>query len=116
MIRVGRTAPLTLRPFLSNIVFKLGIIFRSTFVSVQLCHISNKLRYLLKTIRNIFIPSSIYSYSIGHILERKFFCLGSQGSKVKKVNLRNSEQLLRVVFLTFGGQNKPFKIFQSCMK
>ena len=106
MIRVGRTAPLTLRPFLSNIVFKLGIIFRSTFVSVQLCHISNKLRYLLKTIRNIFIPSSIYSYSIGHILERKFFCLGSQGSKVKKVDLRNSEQLLRVVFSTFCEQKK----------
>ena len=34
-----------------------------------------------------FIPSSIYSWSIGHILEHKFFCLGrlgSQGSKEKK--------------------------------
>ena len=49
-------------------------------------------------------PSSIYSWSIGHILEHKFFCLGrlgSQGSKGKKVDLRNSEQLLRVVFSTF---------------
>ena len=33
------------------------------------------------------IPSSIYSWSIGHILENEFFCLGrlgSQGSKEKK--------------------------------
>jgi hypothetical protein len=30
--------------------------------------------------------------------------LGSQGSKEKKVDLRNSEQLLRVVFSTFCGQ------------
>ena len=47
------------------------------------------------------------SWSIGHILEHEFFCfgrLGSQGSKGKKVDLRNSEQLLRVVFSTFGGQ------------
>jgi hypothetical protein len=35
--------------------------------------------------------------------------LGSQGSKEKKVDLRNSEQLLRVVFSTFCGQKK-FKI------
>ena len=58
------------------------------------------------------IPSSIYSWSIGHILEHEFFCLGhlgSQGSKGKKVDLRNSEQLLRVVFSTFGGQNKHLK-------
>ena len=34
-----------------------------------------------------FDPSSIYSYSIGHILEQEFFCLGrlgSQGSQEKK--------------------------------
>ena len=33
------------------------------------------------------IPSSIYSWSIDHILEHEFFCLGrlgSQGSKEKK--------------------------------
>ena len=33
------------------------------------------------------LPSSIYSWSIGHILEHEFFCLsrlGSQGSKEKK--------------------------------
>ena len=54
-------------------------------------------------------PSSIYSWSI---LEHEFFCLGrlgSQGSKGKKVDLRNSEQLLRVVFSTFSGQNKHLK-------
>jgi hypothetical protein len=34
--------------------------------------------------------------------------LGSQGSKEKKVDLRNSEQLLRVVFSTFGGQKKIY--------
>ena len=51
---------------------------------------------------------------IGHILEQEFFCLdrlGSQGSKGKKVDLRNSKQLLRVFFSTFGGQNKHFKNF-----
>ena len=58
---------------------------------------------------NYSVPSSIYSWSIGHILEHEFFCLGclgSQGSKEKKkVDWRNSEKLLRVVFSTFGGQN-----------
>ena len=61
-------------------------------------------------------PSSIYSWSIGHILDHEFFCLGrlgSQGSKGKKVDLRDSEQLLRVVFPTFGGQNKHFKKFKK---
>ena len=46
-------------------------------------------------------PSSIYSWSIGHILEHEFFCLGrlgSSGRKEKKVDLSYSEQLLRVVF------------------
>jgi hypothetical protein len=36
-----------------------------------------------------FSPSSIYSWSIGHILEHKFFCLGHlgcAGSKGKKVD------------------------------
>jgi hypothetical protein len=33
-------------------------------------------------------------------------CLGSSGSKKKKVNLSYSEQLLRVVFSTFCGQIK----------
>ena len=54
-------------------------------------------------------PSSKYSLSIGHILEHEFFCLGHlgcAGSKGKKVDLRNSEQLFRVVFSTFGGQKK----------
>jgi hypothetical protein len=37
-------------------------------------------------------------------LEHEFFCLGrlgSSGSKDKKVDFSNSEQLLRVVFSTF---------------
>ena len=53
-------------------------------------------------------PSSIYSWSIGHILEHECFCLGrlgSQGSKRKKVDLKNSDQLFRAVFSTFGEQN-----------
>ena len=37
--------------------------------------------------------------------------LGSQGSKEKKVDLKNSEQLLRVVFSTFCGQNFCFLYF-----
>jgi hypothetical protein len=48
-------------------------------------------------------------------MEHEFFCLGrlgSQGSKEKKMDLRNSEQLLRVVFSTFGGQ----KIFLKNLK
>ena len=56
-------------------------------------------------------PSSIYSWSISHILKHEFFCLGrfgSQGSKGKKVDLSFSEQLLRVVFSTFCGQKKNF--------
>ena len=50
------------------------------------------------------LPNSIYSWSIGHILEHEFFCLGHlgcAGSKGKKVDLNFSEQLLRVVLSTF---------------
>ena len=36
---------------------------------------------------------------------------GSQGSKGKKVDLRNAEQLFRVIFSTFGGQKKYQKNF-----
>ena len=49
-------------------------------------------------------PSFIHSWSISHILEHEFFCLGRlgcAGSKGKKVDLSFSEQLLRVVFSTF---------------
>ena len=58
-----------------------------------------------------FRPSSIYSWSIGNILEHEFFCLGrlgSSGSKEKKVDLSYSEQLLRVFFSTFWEQNYNF--------
>ena len=54
-------------------------------------------------------PSSIYSWSIGHILENEFFCLGHlgcAGSKGKKVDLSLSAQLFRVVFSTYCGQKK----------
>ena len=47
------------------------------------------------------IPSSKYSWSIDHILEHEFFCLGHlgcAGSKEKKVDLSFSEQPLKVVF------------------
>ena len=56
-----------------------------------------------------FGPSSIYSWSIDHILEHEFFCLGRlgcPGSKEKKVDLSFSEELLRVFFSTFCGQKK----------
>ena len=49
-------------------------------------------------------PSFIYSWSISHILEHEFFCLGrlgSSGSKGKKVDLSYTEQLLRVFFSIF---------------
>ena len=72
--------------------------------------------YAKKETFQYFDPSSIYSWSIGHILEHEFFCfgrLGSEGSKGKKVDLRNSEQLLRVVFSTFGCQQKNFKNIDS---
>jgi hypothetical protein len=55
------------------------------------------------------IPSSIYSWSVSHILIHEFFyldCLGSTGSKEEIVDLRFSEQLLRMVFSTFYGQEK----------
>ena len=48
-----------------------------------------------------FIPSSIYSCSISHILKHEFFCFGclgrfgSQGNKGKKVDLSFSEQLFK---------------------
>ena len=54
-------------------------------------------------------PSSIYICSLSHILEHEFFrldCLGSQGSKEKKVDLSFSEQLLRMFFSTFCWQKK----------
>jgi hypothetical protein len=69
---------------------------------------------LLEMILGTENPSSIYSWSIGHILEHEFFCLGHlgcAGSKAKKVDLRNYEQLFRVVFSTFGGQKKYLKFF-----
>ena len=63
-------------------------------------------------------PSSIYSWSIGHILEHEFFCLGHlgcAGSKGEKVDLRKSEQLLRVFFSTFWGQKKNSKFFKNIL-
>ena len=82
-------------------------------------------RYILHTSLALCSPSSIYSWSIGHILEHEFFCLGRlgcAGSKEKKVDLSFSEQLLRVGFSTFGGQNFFFfenivaSALKSCIK
>ena len=78
--------------------------------------LNNLSRVLYKRVANHFthIPSSIFSWSIGHILEHEFFCLGrlgSSGSKGKKVDLSFSKQLLRVVFSTFDGQNKHSNFF-----
>ena len=59
------------------------------------------------------------SWSIGHILEHEFFCcgrLGSQGSKEKKVDLRNSEQLFRVVFFNFLWAKQFFFSKTSALK
>ena len=72
------------------------------------CFFLKKGEHFFTQCSNRLKPTSMYSWSIGHILEHEFFCLGrlgSQGSKGKKVDLRNSEQLLRVVFSTFGWQN-----------
>ena len=62
-----------------------------------------------RRVADFYAHDCIYSWSIGHILEHEFFCLGHlgcAGSKGKKVDLRNSEQLFRVFFSTFGGQKK----------
>ena len=62
---------------------------------------------------------SIYSWSIGHILEHEFFCLGClgwAGSKEKKVDLSFSGQLLRVFFSTFWGQKKWIFFWKHCRK
>ena len=61
-------------------------------------------------------PSSIYSCCLSHILEHEIFCFGrfgSQGSKEKIGDLSFSEQLLRVIFLTFGGQKNNLNIFKK---
>ena len=68
----------------------------------------------------------MYSWSISHILEQEFFCLGRAFRQLravrKKVDLSFSEQLLRVVFQTFGGQKVNFFLkyvasaLKSCIK
>ena len=60
-------------------------------------------------------PSSIYSWSISHILEHEFLYLGrlgSPGSK-EKVDLSFSENLLRVIFSTFCGE-KNLSFLKYC--
>ena len=54
----------------------------------------------------LYTSSSIYSWCTSHILEHEFFYLGRLGTKEKKVDLSFSEQLLRVLFSTFLGQNR----------
>ena len=61
-------------------------------------------------------PSSIYSWSTSHILEHEFFCfgrLGNQNSRGTKVDFRFSEQLFKVVFFIFCGQNKCLIKFRT---
>ena len=61
---------------------------------------------------------SIYSWSIGHILEHEFFCLGCLGWAKKwgkKVDLSFSGQLLRVFFSTFWGQ-KNWIFFENIVE
>ena len=48
-------------------------------------------------------PSFIYSWSISHILEHEFFCLGSSGCKEKNI-LFISWQFLRFFFQLFMGK------------
>ena len=58
------------------------------------------------------IPFPYHFWSIGHNFEHEFFCLGRLGSQVikgKEVDLRFSEQLLRVIFQHFIVK-KMFKI------
>ena len=83
------------------------------FATIQLPTSASELR---KALFAGLTPSSIYSWSIGHILEHEFFYLGHlgwAGSKEKKVDLSFSEQLLRVVFSTFWGQKKLKKKFKK---
>ena len=69
---------------------------------------------LLFTVR----PSSIYSCSIGHILEHEICHLGCWAGKGKFLKRRNfciSKQLFEVVFSTFWGQKKIFfEFFLHC--
>ena len=58
-------------------------------------------------------PSSIYSCSLGHILEHEFFCLGrlgSSGSKERKWIWVILSNFWKWVFQLFAGKKK-FKIF-----
>ena len=75
--------------------------FKNTKITQAILFLYKK--YLI-LVPSVLRPSSIYSWSIGHILEHEFFGLGhlgSAGSKGKKVDLSFSEQLLGVVFSTF---------------
>ena len=66
--------------------------------------------------RNHMYPSSIYSCSIGHILEHEICHLGCWAGKGKFLKRRNfclSKQLFEVVFSCFEGQNFFFKFFKK---
>ena len=61
---------------------------------------------------------SIYSWSIGHILEHEFFCLGCLGwAEVrKKSGLKFFWATFEGVFSTFWGQKKWFFFWKHCRK
>ena len=63
-----------------------------------------------------FSPSSIYSWSIGHILEHEFFCfgrLGSKGSKEKKCIWGFLSNFLGWFFQIFGVKTSFWKKFKT---
>ena len=73
-------------------------------------------RHLITEKKSTSYPSFIYSCSVGQILQHEIFCLGrlgSSGSKEKKVDF---EQLLRVGFSTFLGQNKIQNFFKNILE
>ena len=63
-------------------------------------------------------PSSIYSCSIGHILEHEFFCLGrlgSSGSKEKKRIWVILSNFWKWFFQLFAGKKKKSKFFKNIL-
>ena len=80
-----------------------------SFICISIANVTSSFAFF------ILIPSSIYSQSVGHILEQEFHVWAICAVRVvrrKKVDLRNFEQLKRVVFSTFCGQKK-FRILKN---
>ena len=91
LISIGLTT-LILRTYLPLFVLRNGslyaIIRTCSYICTYFLFVLHTLMYTYD-ILFCFIPRSIYSWSIGHILEHEFFCLGHlgcAGSKGKKVD------------------------------